>query len=276
MAQFADVKKLFDISGRNYIVTGGAQGIGLGMVHALAQVGANVVALDMQKNPGTDYAALASQFGVRLNYIQADVTDEQGLTAAFRRAFELLGGTVHGLITCAGIALEKAFEATTWAECRKLQDVNVTGTYFSAQLVAEQMKKQGTRGGSIILIASITSHTVLPQHRMSAYSASKGAVRMLSQALAVELAGHGIRVNSISPGFIDTEMTQEVRNANPAMVPIMNDTPPLKRIGTRDDLLGAVVYLLSDAAGYTTAGDIAITGGLHVQMALDNKLAQQP
>lgn len=148
----------------------------------------------------------------------------------------------------------------------------MTGTYFSAQLVAEQFKKQGT-GGSIVLIASITSHTVLPQHRMSAYSASKGAVRMLSEALAVELAAHNIRVNSISPGFIDTEMTQEVRNANPHMTDIMTKTPPLKRIGTRDDLLGAAVYLLSDASSYTTAGDIAITGGLHVQMALDCKLA---
>lgn len=148
----------------------------------------------------------------------------------------------------------------------------MTGTYFSAQLVAEQFKKQGT-GGSIVLIASITSHTVLPQHRMSAYGASKGAVRMLSQALAVELAGNGIRVNSISPGFIDTEMTQEVRNKNPVMVDIMNKTPPLKRIGTRDDLMGAAVYLLSDASSYTTAGDIAITGGLHVQMALDCQLA---
>ncbi|KXJ90066.1 short chain dehydrogenase [Microdochium bolleyi] len=275
MAQFASVQKLFDISGRNYIVTGGAQGIGLGMVHALAQSGANVVALDMQANPSTDYAALSKQFNVKLSYVQADVTDEQGLTAAFQQAFQNLGGIVHGLITCAGIALEKAFTATTWAECRKLQDVNVTGSYFSAQLVAEQMRKQKT-GGSIILIASITSHTVLPQHRMSAYSASKGAVKMLSQALAVELAADNIRVNSISPGFIDTEMTQEVRNKIPAMVSLMSDAPPLKRIGTRDDLLGAALYFLSDASSYTTAADITITGGLHVQMALDNKLAQQP
>jgi len=272
MAQFSDVRKLFDISGRNYIVTGGAQGIGLGLVHSLAQVGANVVALDMQASPSVDYTDLSKQFSVGLHYLQADVTDEKGLTAAFEKAFRFLGGEVHGLITCAGIALEKAFAETSWQECKRLQDVNVTGTYFSAQLVAAQFRKQRT-GGSIILIASITSHTVLPQHRMSAYSASKGAVRMLSEALAVELAGDGIRVNSISPGFIDTEMTQEVRNANPAMVAIMNDTPPLKRIGTRDDLLGAAIYLLSDASGYTTAGDIAITGGLHVQMALDCKLA---
>ncbi|KAJ1326003.1 sorbose reductase [Microdochium nivale] len=275
MAEFANVKKLFDISGRNYIVTGGAQGIGESMVHALAQSGANVVALDMRSEPSIDYAALSKEFGVKLSYVQADVTDEEGLKAAFQQAFKNLGGTVHGLITSAGIALEKSFHETTWAESRKILDVNVTGSYFSAQYVAEQMRKQKT-AGSIILIASITSHTVLPQHRMSAYSASKGAIKMLSEALAVELAADGIRVNSISPGFIDTDQTREVRNKIPAMVSLMSDAPPLKRIGTRNDLLGAAIYFLSDASSYTTAGDIIITGGLHKQMALDNKLAQQP
>jgi NAD(P)-dependent dehydrogenase (short-subunit alcohol dehydrogenase family) len=130
-------------------------------------------------------------------------------------------------------------------------------------LTAAQIEKQG-KGGSIVLIASITSHTVLPHHRMSAYGATKGAVKTLSEALAIELAPHKIRVNSISPGFIDTEMTQEVRAANPKMNDIMQNTPPLRRIGTRDDLTGAIIYLLSDAASYTTGTDIAITGGLHV------------
>lgn len=115
-----------------------------------------------------------------------------------------------------------------------------------------------------MLISSITAHTVLPYHRMSAYGASKGAVKTLSESLAIELAPYKIRVNSISPGFIDTEMTQEVRNANPEMTKIMTGTPPLQRIGRRDDLTGAVIYLLSDASSYTTGADIAITGGLHV------------
>ncbi|RYP14193.1 hypothetical protein DL765_006554 [Monosporascus sp. GIB2] len=262
MAGFSNVRSLFELRGRNYIVTGGAQGIGSGIANAIAQMGGNVVALDIKQTPSVDYAQLAKEFGVKLEYVQADVTNNENLTKAFNKAFETLG-TVHGLVTCAGIALEKAFQETTWDECRRLQDVNVVGTYFSTQLVAEQFRKQGT-GGSVVLIASITSHTVLPYHRMSAYSASKGAVRMLSEALAIELAPHQIRVNSISPGFIDTEMTQDVRRANPKMNEIMSNTPPLQRIGTRDDLLGAAVYLLSDASSYTTGADIAITGGLHV------------
>ncbi|KAJ4152441.1 hypothetical protein NW754_004236 [Fusarium falciforme] len=99
---------------------------------------------------------------------------------------------------------------------------------------------------------------------MSAYGATKGAVKTLSEALAVELAPSRIRVNTISPGFIDTEMTQEVRNAKPSMAEVFEKKPPLQRMGKRDDLTGAVIYLLSDAASYTTGADIAITGGLHV------------
>lgn len=125
------------------------------------------------------------------------------------------------------------------------------------------MKKQ-SKGGSIVLIASITAHTVLPHHHMSAYSASKGAVKMLSESLAVELAPYNIRTNTLSPGFIDTEMTKVARDANPDIAKIMFSAPPLRRIGTPNDLTGAALYLLSDLATYTTGADIAITGGLHI------------
>lgn len=125
------------------------------------------------------------------------------------------------------------------------------------------MKKQG-QGGSLVLIASITAHTVLPHHRMSAYSASKGAVKMLSESLAVELAEYNIRANTLSPGFIDTEMTQKARDASPVIKETMFSAPPLRRIGTPGDLVGAVLYLFSDLSTYTTGTDIAITGGLHI------------
>lgn len=130
--------------------------------------------------------------------------------------------------------------------------------------MARQLLKQGT-SGSIVQVASITSHTVLPRHRMSAYNASKGAVRMLTEALGVELASDGIRVNSISPGFIDSEQTRVVRDKKSAEdSAIMDTAPPLSRIGNFNDLTGAVIYLLSDASAYTTGADIAITGGLHI------------
>lgn len=125
------------------------------------------------------------------------------------------------------------------------------------------MISQG-KGGSIVLIASQSSHIALPGYRMAAYNASKGGVLMLSRALAVELAPHSIRVNTISPGFVDSEMTRSVREAKSKREgDQMWLAPPLQRLSTQDDLTGAVVYLLSDASRHTTAADIQITGGLH-------------
>ena len=162
----------------------------------------------------------------------------------------------------AGIAIDKPFVDHSWQEAKRLMDINLAGTYFSAQLATKQMIAQGT-GGSIVLVASVASYIYVPGHNLSAYSATKGAVRMLGKALAVELAPHGIRTNSISPGYIESAMTRELRVQYPHLVDIMQNTPPMRRIGNRNDLTGAVVYLLSDASSYTTGTDIQITGGLH-------------
>jgi sorbose reductase len=119
-------------------------------------------------------------------------------------------------------------------------------------------------GGSMVLLASQTSHIAIPGHRMAAYNYSKGGVLMLMKALAVELASNNIRVNSISPGYVDSDMLQRVKAAKlPWEAAQMEDSPPLKRLSNANDLTGAIVYLLSDAARFTTAADIPITGGLH-------------
>jgi NAD(P)-dependent dehydrogenase (short-subunit alcohol dehydrogenase family) len=125
------------------------------------------------------------------------------------------------------------------------------------------MIKQGTPG-SILLIASQSAHIALPGYRMAAYNASKGAVMMLSKVLGVELAPHGIRVNTISPGFVDSEMTRRVRDLKSKREgEQMWLAPPNQRLSTQNDLTGAAIYLLSDASRHTIAADIAITGGLH-------------
>jgi sorbose reductase len=129
--------------------------------------------------------------------------------------------------------------------------------------VTKQILKQGG-GGSMVLIASQSSHIALPGYRMAAYNASKGGVLMLAKALAVELAPHNIRVNTISPGFVDSEMTRKVREMKSKREgEQMWLSPPLQRLSTQNDLTAAVIYLLSDASRHTTAADIQITGGLH-------------
>jgi sorbose reductase len=124
------------------------------------------------------------------------------------------------------------------------------------------MRDQKT-GGSIVFIASISASAALPTQKLGVYGASKGAIKSLCQQLAVELGPLGIRVNSVSPGFIETEMTKGLAVTNPEIISAFNSATPLQRIGKRQDLKTLVGYLLSDAAAFTTGSDIFVTGGLH-------------
>lgn len=120
-----DLAGLFGLKGRNYVITGGAQGIGLAVGKTIAQVGGNIVAMDIQDKPKPEFLELSSKFGVKTIYIQTDVTREASLKAAFERAVDALGN-IHGCMTCAGIAMEKPFEEHTWEEVRRVMDINVS------------------------------------------------------------------------------------------------------------------------------------------------------
>lgn len=120
-----DLSGLFGLKGRNYVITGGAQGIGFAVGKAVAQVGGNIVAMDIQDKPKPEFMELSSKFGVKAIYIQTDVTHEASLKAAFEQAVDALG-SIHGCVTCAGIAMEKPFEEHTWEEVRRVMDINVS------------------------------------------------------------------------------------------------------------------------------------------------------
>ncbi|KAI8664847.1 hypothetical protein LRP88_14639 [Fusarium phalaenopsidis] len=257
-----NVRPMFELRGRNYVVTGGAQGIGFACTRAICEMGGNVAVLDIQQNPVDEFHTLSDKFSAKAIYIQTDVTSEDSIKAAFAKVLQEFG-TIDGCVPAAGIAIDKPFLDQTWDEFTRIQDINVRGTFFVAQMAARQMIKQGT-GGSMVLLASQSAHIGLPGYRMAAYNASKGGVLMLSKALAVELAPKNIRVNTISPGFVDSEMTRKVREMKSKREgEQMWLAPPNQRLSTQNDLTGAVVYLLSDAARHTTAADIPITGGLH-------------
>lgn len=166
--------------------------------------------------------------------------------------------------------------------------INSVGTYYSAQLAARQMVKQrrlenSGGAGTIVFIASIAAHQASKGQYTSDYCASKGAVLSLSRQLGAELAKDEIRINCISPGYavlrsvlcikrilltpldsyIMTDMTVNIADTRPGLAEIFVSEPPMKRMGDRTDLKGAVVYLLSDASAYMTGGELLITGGLH-------------
>jgi len=257
-----NIRPAFELTGRNFVVTGGAQGIGFAAAHTICEFGGNVAVLDIQDKPVEDLHGLESKFGVKTFYIQTDVTKQDSLTSAIAQAVEKLG-SIDGLVPAAGIAIDKPFIDQTWEEFTRIQEINQRGVFFTVQLVAKQMLKQG-KGGSIVLLASQVAHVAIPGHRMSAYNMSKGGILMLMKALAVELAPHNIRVNSISPGFVDSDMLQNVRaGKTPHEAEQMEISPPMKRLSNQNDLTGSMIYLLSDAARFTTAADIPITGGLH-------------
>ncbi|KAM0190708.1 hypothetical protein ACHAPI_009234 [Fusarium lateritium] len=257
-----NVRPMFELRGRNYIVTGGAQGIGFACTRAICEMGGNVAVLDIQKEPVDEFNTLNEKFSTKTLYIPTDVTSEESINAAFDKVLAEFG-SIDGVVPAAGIAIDKPFLEQTWDEFTRIQDINVRGTFFVAQLAARQMIKQGT-GGSMVLLASQSAHIGLPGYRMAAYNASKGGILMLSKALAVELAPKNIRVNTISPGFVDSDMTRNVReHKSKREGEQMWMAPPNQRLSTQNDLTGAVIYLLSDAAKHTTAADIPITGGLH-------------
>lgn len=120
-----DLASLFGLKGRNYVITGGAQGIGLAISKAIAQAGGHIVAMDIQEKPKPEFLEFSGNFGVKAIYIQTDVTSEASLKAAFERAVDAVG-SIHGCVTCAGIAMEKPFEEHTWEEVRRVMDINVS------------------------------------------------------------------------------------------------------------------------------------------------------
>lgn len=200
----------------------------------------------------------------------------ESLEAGFAKFSSEFEGKLDICVTCAGINRNVKFLDTTFEDHQKLVGVNVMGVYHTAQLAAKQMIKNGTKRGSIILVASIASYTAIRSQGSSAYCGTKGAVRAMGPAIAAELADYGIRVNSISPGYVWTEMTAAVSSfmavfccgptdgllQYPELKPGWEAESMNHRVATPDDLRGACVFLASDASSYMTAQDMLVDGGV--------------
>ncbi|KAH8802564.1 short-chain dehydrogenase/reductase SDR [Xylogone sp. PMI_703] len=256
-----NVKDLLHLTGKNIVVTGGGRGIGLALAYAVAQVGGNVAVVDALDKPHEDFAGLKS-LGVKSEIYKADVAKYDQINSTFDKIAKDFG-RIDGCITAAGILVDKPFLEHGWEETYKLQMINTLGTFFCAQAAARHMRSQNTPG-SIVLIASITGNGfAIPAQQLSAYGASKAYVKGLGGLLGVELAPYDIRVNSISPGYIRTDMTGKVGAERPTLMEFFTTAPPMKRIGEKTDLMAAAVYFLSEASAYTTGADLQITGGMH-------------
>ncbi|CAH0027318.1 unnamed protein product [Clonostachys rhizophaga] len=262
------VQDLLSLKGRTIVITGGARGLGLAFALAVAETGGDVAVLDAAEKPHEHFALIQQRFPKqKFAYFRTDVTKYDLLKKSFDEIVNEFG-RIDGLITAAGICPDEPFLERAPASVAKTMEINVLGTYYAAQLAAAQMVKQeptdfNPKGGSIVMIASIAAYVASKGQTTSDYCASKGAVMSLAKALGVELAATGIRVNSISPGYMVTDMTLDLCQKYPHLGDIMNNEPPMRRMGDRTDLKVPVVYLLSQASAYHTSDDILITGGIH-------------
>lgn len=247
------ITEKFNLEGKNAVVTGGAQGIGLNYAMAVAGAGAGVAIADLNIGKARETAErIAREFGVKTMAIEVDVTVPEQVERMCREMAEEMG-CIDIAFCNAGISINVPAEEMTYEQWRKVIDINLTGVFLTATAAGRYMIRQG--GGSIINTASMSGHIVnIPQPQVG-YNASKAGVIMLTKSLAVEWADKNVRVNSISPGYIMTDLTK-----GNELIPRWEELSPYGRMGKPEELQGIALYLASDASSFTTGADFVVDG----------------
>ena len=248
---------LFDITGKHIIVTGGTQGIGKGIAEGFLENGAKVVLMGsneaMLKNTVQEFC----DKGYDAYAVSGDLAVLENVDRMFQEAMEILDGVLDVLCPCAGVQYRSAPEGFPIDKFIWVQQVNVMHLFRMSQLAIQVMTKQTGRGrGKIILIGSLGSYTA--GHNIPAYACSKGAVRMMTRALAESCAGRGIDVNMLAPGFIATDIWKTLDEDRKQA---LYTKIPQHRVGTVDDMKGPAIYLASAASDFMDGADLLVDGG---------------
>jgi 2-deoxy-D-gluconate 3-dehydrogenase len=252
--------RLFDLSGRVALVTGGNGGIGLGMARGMAAAGAMIVVA--ARNPEKS-AAVVAEFaaaGTASAFIPLDVADPQSCQDAVRQSVERFG-RVDILVNNAGMSIRKPPQDYAIAEWQRVLDTNLTGAFACAQAVYPVMQRQG--GGKIINIGSM--YAIFGAAYAAAYAASKGGLVQMTKSLANAWAGDNIQVNTVLPGWIDTELTQNARRQMEGLYDRVLRRTPAGRWGVPEDLAGIAVFLAAPASDFVTGASIPVDGGFSVE-----------
>ena len=245
------------LDGKAIYVTGAASGIGKCAAMGFAEAGANVAIVDLNLEGAQKVAEeIAATTGSKTIAIQCDVTKEDQVQAMVDKVVETYG-KLDACYNNAGICINAPGEEMTYAQWSKVIDVNLNSVFLCSTIAGKVMLKQGY--GSIINTASMSGHIVNVPQPQCAYNASKAGVIMLTKSLAVEWAKKNVRVNSISPGYIGTELIMNAPHLKPLMEE-WNAMAPMGRVGKPEELQSILVYLAGDSCPFTTGSDIIVDG----------------
>lgn len=248
---------LFDLTGKKAIVTGGTRGLGHDMAEGLMEAGASVVIFGTSDKVKT----IAQEFrakGFWCEGVRVDLIDADARAKAFEQAVALLGG-LDILLNAAGVQSRHPSPDFPLSDWNKVIAVNLTAPFDLCQMAAREYLKKDKPAGKIINVASML--TFFGGLTVPAYAASKGGVAQFTKALCNELAGRGININAIAPGYMDTDMNTALTNPENPRFQVITDRIPAHRWGTGQDLKGTAIFLASAASDYLNGAIIPVDGG---------------
>ena len=241
------------------IITGGVGGIGSATVRLFAVEGVKLVIVDVNENEGEALASELKDDGYAATFISLDVTNEQQWIRAVDATIEKYG-QLDILVNNAGIFRMETVDETDLELWNRIQEVNATGVFLGIKHGAAAMRRSG--GGSIVNISSGAG--IVGSATGAAYHASKGAVRLLTKAAAIQYAADGIRVNSVHPGVTNTPMIRELMADETAGAGFLAGTP-MGRLGRPEEIANAILFLASDEASFITGAELVVDGGFTAQ-----------
>jgi len=250
------MKNKFSLEGKTVIVTGGARGIGKAVAGELALAGADIAIVDILFDVASETAAsIEKEHGVKARAYECDITRPDMVSSVIDK-IALDFGKLDVLFNNAGVVLHKPALEVTAKEWLDVIDTNLNGVFYMSVAFAKKLVEL-KRKGSIINNASMSGTIVNWPQKQASYNASKSAVIHLTKSLAVEWVEHGIRVNSLSPGYTETDLTVHVRKD---WINEWLEQTPMKRMAKPEELAGAVIYLASDYSTFTNGCDIIVDG----------------
>jgi len=256
------MQSLFDLKGEVAIVTGGAQGLGEQMAIGLAEAGAHLVIADINLDNAKKVAQSIQSLGVETLAVQVDVTHKSEVEKMVDDVINRFQ-KIDILVTSAGIGQWMPAEKMLESEWKKVIDINLNGTFFCCQAVGGKMIEK--KKGSIITISSMSGLIANTPQCQSHYNASKGGVIMLTKSLASEWAPYQVRVNSIAPGYMKTQLVSELLLQYPEYAEAWTKLVPFERFGQPEEIKGPCVFLASNASSFVTGSVLVMDGGYTIR-----------